>query len=87
MVPSCFSEPGLTFIVTNIAPNKDLFKNMIITPMSTLVKGVAQFISNPSLSGEIAEIHGDSVTLRPPHDYVDEDSKKNLENFWSLGYA
>lgn len=74
-------------LVTNIAPNKDLFKNMIITPMSTLVKGVAQFISDPRLSGEIAEIHGDSVTLRPPHDYVDEDSKKNLENFWNLGYA
>lgn len=73
--------------VTNIAPDKALFKNMVITPMSTLVKGVAQFVSDPSLSGEIAEIHGDSVTLRPPHEFVDEDSRKNLENFWSLGYA
>lgn len=73
--------------MTNIAPNKDLFKNMIITPMSTLVKGVAQFVSDSRLSGEIAEIHGGDVTLRPPHEYVDEDSKKNLENFWSLGYA
>lgn len=74
-------------LVTNIAPSKDLFKDMIITPMSTLVKGVAQFINDSHLSGEIAEIHGDSVTLRPPHEYVDEDSKKNLQNFWSLGYA
>ncbi|KAJ4414930.1 hypothetical protein N0V82_007643 [Gnomoniopsis sp. IMI 355080] len=74
-------------LVTNIAPSKDLFKDMIITPMSTLVKGVAQFISDPHLSGEIAEIHGDSVTLRPPHEFVDEDSKKNLQNFWNLGYA
>lgn len=73
--------------VTNIAPSKDLFKNMIITPMSTLTKGVAQLVSDPKLSGEVAEIHGTSVTLRPCHDYVDEDSKKNLENFWSLGYA
>ncbi|CAI4216042.1 unnamed protein product [Parascedosporium putredinis] len=53
---------------TNIAPSNDLFKHMIITPMSTL-------------------IHGDSVTVREPHDYVDEDSKKNLEMFRSLGYA
>lgn len=60
---------------------------MIVTPMSTLVKGVAQFVSDPSLSGELAEIHGDSVTLRPPHVFVDEDSKRNLENFWKLGYA
>lgn len=75
------------FSVTNIAASKDLFKDMIITPMSTLVAGVEQFISDPSLSGEVAEIHGSSVTLRPPHEYVDEDSKKNLENFWSLGYA
>ncbi|KAF3765623.1 putative short chain dehydrogenase/reductase [Cryphonectria parasitica EP155] len=74
-------------LVTNIAPDKALFKNMIITPMSTLVKGVVQLTSDPKLTGEVAEIHGDSVTLRPPHDYVDEDSRKNLENFWNLGYA
>lgn len=60
---------------------------MIITPMSTLIKGVTKFVDDPGLNGEVAEIHGDSATLRPPHDYVDEDSKKNLERFWSLGYA
>ncbi|KAL1857425.1 hypothetical protein Daus18300_010398 [Diaporthe australafricana] len=74
-------------LVTNIAPSKELFKGMIITPMSTLIKGVSNFLDDPSLSGELAEIHGDNATLRPPHDYVDEDSKKNLERFWSLGYA
>lgn len=60
---------------------------MIITPMETLIRGVSQFVADPSLSGEIAEIHGSNVTLRPPHEYVDEDSKKNLEVFASLGYA
>jgi len=60
---------------------------MILTPMSTLTRGVHQFVSNPSLSGEVAEIHGDHVTLRQPPDYVDEDSRKNLEHFWNLGYA
>lgn len=55
--------------------------------MSTLVKGVSRFIEDPSLTGQLVEIHGDSVTVREPHDYVDEDSKKNLEMFRSLGYA
>lgn len=60
---------------------------MIITPMSTLIKGVAQLISDTTLNGEVAEIHGDKVSLRPPYEIVDEDSRKNLENFWNLGYA
>ncbi|KAH8887029.1 NAD(P)-binding protein [Thozetella sp. PMI_491] len=72
---------------TNIAPDKALFNNMIMTPMSTLIRGVAQFIEDPSLTGAIAEIHGEKVTIRPHHDYVDEDTKKNLDTFWSLGYA
>lgn len=72
---------------TNIAPSKSLFADMILTPMSTLVNGVRKFVENPSLSGEVAEIHGDNVTLRPPHEVVDEDSQKNLDNFWALGFA
>lgn len=74
-------------IDTNIAPSKELVKKMIVTPMTTLTKGVAQLLADPKTTGEVAEIHGESVTLRPPHDYVDEDSAKNLEMFWSLGYA
>jgi len=76
-----------TALVTNIAPSKELFEGMAITPMSTLIKGVTKFVDDSSLNGELAEIHGESATLRPPHDYVDEDSRKNLERFWSLGYA
>lgn len=74
-------------IETNIAPNKALFDKMIITPMSTLVKGVAKFIADPSLTGEVAEIHGQNVTLRPQHEVVDEDTRKNLKTFKALGYA
>jgi len=72
---------------TNIAPSPDLFKPMIITPMSTLTKGVAQFVEDPSRTGQVVEIHGESVTLRQPPEFVDEDSRKNLETFWNLGYA
>ncbi|EXJ82001.1 hypothetical protein A1O1_08069 [Capronia coronata CBS 617.96] len=72
---------------TNIAPSKELFKPMIITPMSTLTRGVQQLVSDPSLTGQIAEIHGQNVTLREPLPYIDEDTGKNIETFWSLGYA
>lgn len=60
---------------------------MVITPMSTLISGVVKFLGDPGLTGELAEIHGQNVTLRPSHQYVDEDSRKNLETFWGLGYA
>jgi hypothetical protein len=60
---------------------------MIVTPHSTLIKGIRQILDDPGLTGAVAEIHGDSVTIRPPHDYVDEDSRVNIEHFWSLGYA
>ncbi|KAI1760177.1 NAD(P)-binding protein [Hypoxylon sp. FL1150] len=72
---------------TGIAPSKALFQEMIITPHSTLVKGVAQLVENPSITGAVAEIHGDKVTIRPPHDYVDDDTQANLEVFWKLGFA
>ncbi|KAK3994510.1 hypothetical protein QBC44DRAFT_236222, partial [Cladorrhinum sp. PSN332] len=72
---------------TNIAPSKDLFKHMVVTPMETLIKGVDKFVKDESLSGAIAEIHGDRVTVRPPHEFVDEDTQKNIETFWNLGYA
>lgn len=72
---------------TNIAPSKDFFKKMTVTPMTTLVRGVAQLLGDTSITGAVAEIHGDRVTLRPHLDYVDEDSRRNLENFWNLGYA
>ncbi|KAJ5946107.1 hypothetical protein N7454_002946 [Penicillium verhagenii] len=74
-------------IETNIAPSSDLFKSMIITPMSTVGKAVAQFAENESLTGQVAELHGENVTLAQPQLYVDEDTEKNIENFWNLGYA
>ncbi|KAL2830306.1 hypothetical protein BDW59DRAFT_158636 [Aspergillus cavernicola] len=74
-------------IETNIAPSSDLFKTMILTPMSTAQRAVEQFVSDASLTGRIAELHGEHVTFAAPPAYVDEDTGKNIENFWSLGYA
>ena len=76
----------ITCSETNITSG-DLFKSMKITPMSTLTRGVAQLVADPSLTGRVAEIHGESVTFRGPPEWVDEDSKTNLEMFWTLGYA
>lgn len=72
---------------TNIAPSKDLFKGMIMTPMTTLVKAVDGFVSDPKRTGQVVEVHGDSVTVRNVYPYVDADSEYNLRHFWSLGYA
>lgn len=69
---------------TNISDEKGFFSKMIITPMSTLINGVTKFLDDPSLSGQVAEIHGDSVTIRPHHEFVDEDSKHNIEMFWTV---
>ena len=71
---------------TNIAPDKALFKGMILTPMSTLCKGV-DLLLEPGRTGDIAEIHGDKATLREVYGWVDEDSRRNVEHFTSLGYA
>ena len=47
---------------------------MVVTPIKTLIRGVDQFLADPSVSGEAAGIHGDKVTIRPHHEYVNEDS-------------
>lgn len=72
---------------TNIAPSAELFKSMVLTPMSTAQKAVARFIADPSLTGKVAELHGEHVTFTDPPPYVDEDTGRNIETFWNLGYA
>ncbi|EED15422.1 short chain dehydrogenase/reductase, putative [Talaromyces stipitatus ATCC 10500] len=89
-------------IETNIASSLDLFKNMIITPMSTVTKAVEILLTtspspNPTstkplpettiLTGKIAECHEGNVTFAEQPAYVDENTGKNIEMFWNLGYA
>lgn len=76
-----------TITATNIAPSAELFKSMILTPMSTAAKAVAQLVEDETLTGRVAELHGEHVTLAEAPAYVDEDTGKNIETFWSLGYA
>ncbi|KAM7196329.1 hypothetical protein V8F33_006238 [Rhypophila sp. PSN 637] len=75
-------------VETNIAgPDKTLFQHMVITPMTTLVRGVEEILSDETITGQVAEIHGDKVTFRLHYEYVDEDSRENLLVFERLGYA
>ncbi|KAK0724836.1 hypothetical protein B0H67DRAFT_641334 [Lasiosphaeris hirsuta] len=70
---------------TNIGgPDKDFITKMVVTPMSTLIRGVADFIADPSLTGQVAEIHGSSVTIRLQHEFVDKDTEHNIEMFWDF---
>jgi NAD(P)-dependent dehydrogenase (short-subunit alcohol dehydrogenase family) len=72
---------------TNIASDGDLFKHMIITPMSTVTRAVETLLTDSSLTGKIAELYEGNVTFAEQPDYADENVKKNIEMFWNLGYA
>ncbi|GFF45381.1 3-oxoacyl-[acyl-carrier-protein] reductase FabG [Aspergillus udagawae] len=74
-------------IETNIAPDSALFRSMILTPMSTATRAVAQLVNDSSLTGKVLELHGEEVTFAEPPAYVDEDTGTNIEMFWKLGYA
>ncbi|KAL0768366.1 hypothetical protein CaCOL14_009341 [Colletotrichum acutatum] len=50
--------------VTNIIPDPEMYKHMVVTPMSTLIKGVSQIIGDASLNGKVVEIHDEEPTIR-----------------------
>jgi hypothetical protein len=72
---------------TNISSDLALLKHMVITPMSTVAKAVETLTDDTSLTGKIAELHEGNVTLREQTEYIDDNTAKNIETFWSLGYA
>ncbi|RDW79999.1 short-chain dehydrogenase [Coleophoma cylindrospora] len=72
---------------TNIAPDKKLFSAMILTPMSSITNAVRELVTRPELTGVMAEVHEDKFTFREPPAFVDENTGKNIEMFWQLGYA
>lgn len=74
-------------VETNIAPSSELFKSMILTPMETAIKAVDKLVGDASLTGKVAELHGEHVTFAEAPAHVDEDTKTNIEMFWNLGYA
>jgi len=73
-------------IQTGLA-DQNLWSSMTLTPMSTAIDAIRGFMDDPKLTGIIAEVHGNKVSFRAPPEYVDEDSRNNLETFWKLGYS
>lgn len=55
--------------------------------MSTMTQAVSDFITDSSRTGQVAELHGDTVTLRPHAEYADADVAHNNRMFWELGHA
>ena len=51
---------------------------MTLTPMSTLIRGVTQLLADVNSTGQVAEIHGENITIRPHHEYVDETTKTTI---------
>lgn len=60
---------------------------MVLTPVSTAVNAVEEFVRKPELTGVIAEVSGEKFTFRQAPEFVDVDTKNNIEMFWKLGYA
>ena len=71
---------------TNIA-EKAYFDRLISTPLSTVIRAITKFVDDTKLTGEVAEIHGNNVTLRPNYEIVDKDTRHNIEMFWQLHTA
>jgi NAD(P)-dependent dehydrogenase (short-subunit alcohol dehydrogenase family) len=74
-------------VETNIASSGDLFKHMVITPMSTVTRAAETLLTDSSLTGKIAEVYEGNVTFAEQPVYADENVRKNIEMFWNLGYA
>ncbi|KAK3290120.1 uncharacterized protein B0H64DRAFT_453040, partial [Chaetomium fimeti] len=60
-------------------PSSDLFKHMTVTPLETLIRGVGQFLRDPTVSGAVAEIHGDTVFLGSRYQYHTQPRQQNTE--------
>ncbi|KAK4443891.1 hypothetical protein QBC34DRAFT_416312 [Podospora aff. communis PSN243] len=74
-----------SLIETNIiGPDHSLFSRMTLTPMETLIRGVSQLLADAGTTGQVAEIHGESVTIRPHHEYVDETVKATITQLGEL---
>jgi hypothetical protein len=80
-------DDGADSAETNIAPDKALFRAMTTTPVDTAVRAVSRFVEDPSLTGKVAELHGENITFAEQKEYADESTRENIEMFWKLGYA
>lgn len=50
-----------------------------------MMRGVQLLVSDSLLSGQVAVVHDDNVTMSFPPAFVDEDTEKNIATLWKLG--
>lgn len=72
---------------TNIAPDRALFDSMALTPMQTAINAVDRLMGDPSLTGRVLELHGESFSFAEQQEFVNDGTRDNIEMFWKLGYA
>lgn len=74
-------------IETGLSANSDSYSMVAVTPMETLVKAVTIFVTDRTRSGEVAELHRESISfpVQPPFEH--DETRQNMEVFWKLGYT
>lgn len=62
-----------------------MYELMVVTPMETLISGVSRLVSDPTLNGQLAEIHDKGVSLRdPPYEFLSEGTAHNFKKSWEM---
>lgn len=74
-------------IETGLSANSDSYKMVVVTPMETLVRAVTMLVSDRTLSGEIAELHRESISFPAAPPVEHDETQQNMEVFWKLGYT
>jgi hypothetical protein len=57
----------------------DVVPKYVITPYTTIVRGIQAFISDPTITGQVAECSGSDVIYRPVLPYGNEASEYMVE--------
>ncbi|KAG7040432.1 hypothetical protein JMJ77_0009893 [Colletotrichum scovillei] len=87
------AKAGVIGLVRSTAPILEDLKIQIntmapaalVTPMSTLIKGVSQITGDTSLNGKVIEIHDAEPTIRDePYQFVSDGTRHNQEKAWEM---
>jgi hypothetical protein len=58
---------------------------LTVTPIETVLKATAAFVKDASLSGKIAELHRESITFQDAPPFQHDETRQNIETYWTLG--
>ncbi|KAL3484549.1 short chain dehydrogenase/reductase [Aspergillus germanicus] len=72
-------------VKTALSRGSTYYDMLAVTPMETLLRATATFIKDPSLSGQIAELHKESITYQDAPPFQHDETRQNIETFWKFG--